>query len=312
MAPLLALAAGALGVLSGCAPESQYRYTASIPAVRPVAWDGRTPKTRSLSLEGTISHTDTNTNYFPQLHDTAVWVPQWTAEGAAFISLSSQVQLGVRGAYASYDWARASAVGTMPVPGAQGSWGIGPELRLSFPVDREKRWAIGIAGNFMNYQVPYAEWTLTGPTSTTNPVTCVPSTTCVNDYSLHDTQNEGHWVYNLGVYPSFAIGDGGRYGNAFALVGATAGFKNDGFTNQPTNGSTVDTIGPIFMFGLGYGIHYDVMHATLLAYRPTTGTGSPVDYNFGVQLALGVDFDITLHDEEPRPRGPAPPDGRED
>jgi hypothetical protein len=315
LASCAALAVGALGVLSGCAPETQYRYTASVPAVRPIAWDGRTPKAMTLGFEGSLTHSDINPKLFPQIHDTAVWVPEWTAEAAAFIAVSSKVQLGLRGAYASYDWARATATGTMPVPGAPGSWGLGPELRLAFPIDKEKHWAIGIAGNYLSYQVPYAEWTLTGPNSTSGGATCVPSPTCVNDYSLHDTQTESHWVYNLGVYPSYAIGDRGQYGNVVALVGATNGFKNDGFTNQPTNGSTVDSVGPIFIFGAGYGFHYDVMHATVLVYKPVTTIGDPVDYNWGFQLALGFDFDINPHDDEPRaprPAPPPPPEGRED
>jgi hypothetical protein len=299
LASLLLLAVGAL---SGCAPQTQYRYSASVPAVRPIAWDGRTPKGSSLTVEGTLTHTDIATNYLPQPHDTAVWVPQWTAEAAALLAVGSQVQLGLRGAYASYDWARESAAGTMPVPGAPGTVGFGPEIRAAFPLDPERHWAIGLAGNVMSYEVPYAEWTLTGPQSTAGTPTCVPSATCVNDYALHDTRTENHWVYNVGVYPSYAIGDGGRYGNVAVLLGVTSGFKNDGFTDQPTNGSTVDSVGPIFVVGAGYGFHYDVLHASALVYRPMTDTGAPVQYNVGVQLALGVDLDLASHDDDVQAR----------
>jgi hypothetical protein len=288
----LLFAAGALGALSGCAPQTQYRYSASVPAVRPIAWDGRTPKAGSLSVEGTLTHTDIATKLFPQAHDTAVWVPEWTGDAAALFAVSSQVQLGLRGSYASNDWARESAVGTMPVPGASGILGFGPELRATFPLDAGRHWAIGIAANAMSYQVPYAEWTLTGPASTTGTATCVPSPKCVNDYALHDTRTESDWVYDVGVYPSYAIGDGGRYGQVAALLGATSGFKNDGFTDQPTNGSTVTSVGPIFILGVGYGIRYDAMHASALLYRPMTDSGAPVEYNFGLQLALGVDLDL--------------------
>jgi hypothetical protein len=294
---LAACAAGVLSLLCGCAPETQYRYTASVPAVRPIAWDGRTPKAGSLGVEGALTHTAITPNLFPQIHDTAVWVPEWTGEAAAFIAVSSRVQLGVSGEYAAYEWSRPNAEGTMPVPGAPGSWGLGPELRAAFPLDPERHWAIGVAGNFMSYSVPYAEWTLTGPTSTTGTPACVPSATCVNDYKLFDTRTGSHWVYNLGVYPSYAIGDHGQYGNIVAMVGATSGFKNDGFTNQPTNGSTVDSVGPIFILGAGYGYRYDVMHASAFVYRPITDSGSPVDYAFGFQFALGVDFDITSRDD---------------
>src|SRR5579859_2809513 len=143
----LFLFAGATIALGGCAPVTQYRYSASVPAVRPIPFDGRTPRAGSLGVEGTLGGTSVDPNLAPQLHDTAVWVPKVTAEGAALIAVSSHVQLGLRGAYAAYEWAQPSAVGTMPVPNAQGSWGIGPEIRMSFPLDPGKRFALGIAAN---------------------------------------------------------------------------------------------------------------------------------------------------------------------
>jgi hypothetical protein len=305
---VLLFAAGALGALSGCAPTTQYRYSASIPAVRPIAWDGRLPKSGSLTVEGSLTHTDIGTKLFPQPHDTAVWVPEWTGEAAALVALGSHVQVGLRGAYASYDWARESAAGTMPVPGASATTAFGPEVRLVFPLDPERRWAIGIAGNYMLYQVPFAEWVLTGPGSSAGTPTCVPSPTCVDGYELHDTRAESHWVYDLGLYPSYAIGDGGRYGNVVLLLAATSGFKNDGFTNQPTNGSTVDSVGPIFVAGIGYGFRYEAMHASALLFKPMTDSGAPVEYNVGVQLALGVDLDLGSHDDDAQPKARQPAD----
>jgi hypothetical protein len=128
----------------------------------------------------------------------------------------------------------------------------------------------------------------------------------VNDYALHDTRTENHWVYNVGLYPSYAIGDGGRYGQVFALLGLTSGFKNDGFTDQATNGSTVNEVGPIGILGAGYGIRYEAMHASGLLYRPTTDSNAPVAYNIGFQLALGVDLDLGSHDDDVQPT-PAQP-----
>jgi hypothetical protein len=306
LASLLLFAAGALAALSGCAPATMYRYSASVPAVRPIPWDGRTPKRDTLTVEGTLTHTDVATKLFPQVHDTAVWVPEWTGEAAVLFAVSSHVQLGLRGAYASYDWARQSAVGTMPVPNASATVAFGPELRLAFPLDPERRWAIGFAGNFTLNQVPYAEWYLTGPGSPSGTPTCVPSPKCVNDYALHDTGAESHWIYNVGMVPSYAIGDGGRYGQIALLLGMTSGFKNDGFTDQATNGSTVDSVGPVFILGLGYGVRYEMMHASALLYRPLTDTDAPVVYNIGFQLTVGVDFDMSSHDDVQASPGRSP------
>jgi hypothetical protein len=243
-----------------------------------------------------MTHAGVDENLFPQPHDTALLVPEWTMEGAVLVAVTSRVQLGLRGAYAAAEWAQPSAVGTMPVPSSSGSWGLGPEVRASFPLDRAGRFALGVAGNVLSYQVPYAEWKLTGPASVSGQPTCVRSPTCVSGYSLFDTRSESHLVYSAGLYPSYALGDRGQYGNLVGLLGMTTGFKNDGFTDQPTNGSTVDSVGPIVLLGIGYGIHYDRMRATGLVYWPMTDSGSPVRYGPSAQLALGVDLDLAIHE----------------
>ena len=166
-----------------------------------------------------------------------------------------RARIGLRGSYAAYQWANPSAAGTLPLPSEPGTWGIGPEVRVAIPFDHQKRFALGLAANMMRYQTPYAEWTLTGPQSANGQTApCVPSTTCVSGYSLFDERSESHLVYSFGLYPSIALGDEGEYGHVFAMFGGTNGFKNDGFANTPTNGSSIDVTGPVWMVGGGYGI----------------------------------------------------------
>jgi hypothetical protein len=283
-------------------PTTTYRNTAFVPAVRPVPWDGRMPAGPAFILEGSGTYTAVNENLTPQIGDTAVLVPQWTFEGSALIAFNKHVALGLRGAYSSYEWGQPSAVGTMPVPGGPSGWGLGPELRLSFPLDEQKRFALGIEGNLVSYQVPYAEWQLaTGG--------CLASPTCVDGYTLAHQSTETHGVYSLGLYPSYSVGEHGEYGTAFLVLAGTSGFQNEGFTNQSSTDSTLKSAGPIFIFGGGYSVHVQSMHATALVYRPTTGEGSPVDYALGVQLALGVDIDFGAHESDARvgPGRNAPP-----
>ena len=285
----------ASSLLAGCIPNTQYRYSAFTPAARPIAWDGRTARTGTLRVEGTLASTYVNENVAPQIHDTALLVPSWTAEGAAMLAVSSRLEIGVRGAYSSYDWASPSTVGTMPVPNAPPSWGVGPEIRVAIPLDDRKRFYLGIAGNTMNYQVPYAEWMLTGPGAPTgnSPVACTPSPTCVQGYSLHNTQNESHWTYSVVLQPSYAFGEKGEYGHAFVAITATTGFKNDGFTNQPSNGSTVDTFWPLWIASVGYGaLLEDLFSVSGSVFKPLTGPGSPVNYNLGFLLTVGVQAPI--------------------
>ena len=281
-------AAACLAALSACAPTTTYRYSAFVPAVRPIPWDGQTPQQPgTVSLEGSLTSTTVQPNLSPQVGDTAVQLPQWTAEGSVMVAASSRVQIGLRAAYASYAWSQESATGTMPVPNAPPSWGIGPEVHAAFPLDRDHYFWLGIAGNVMSYQVPYAEWTLDGAT---NSPSC-GALPCSGSYTLTNTSSEPHLVYSLGLYPSFNIGRDGRYGHVVALVSATNGFSNDGFTNVQSNGSTVSSVGPIVIVGGGYGIRYEWLHASALLYEPLTSGSSPVDYGPGVQLTFGVDFD---------------------
>ena len=102
----------------GCAPQTQYRYSAVTPTAQPIAWDGRTEKEGFARFEGTVVGSTLKENLFPQIHDTALMVPQWTVQGAATLALAKFLELGVRGSYAAYQWTQPSAVGTMPVPDA--------------------------------------------------------------------------------------------------------------------------------------------------------------------------------------------------
>jgi hypothetical protein len=284
--PSAATLFAALGLLAGCAPTTTYRHTAYVPAVRPIPFDGRTAETGTLRVEGTVTGSTISTDLFPQVGDTAVFVPQTTAEGSVMIAATPNLEVGARAAYASYSWSQASATGTMPLPNAPSSWGVGPEMRLSFPVTKDKHLAIGVAGNIMYYTVPYAEYQLQGS-----------ATTCTSScsYALANMGSEGHFVYSLGLYPSYSFGHDGEYGHVFALVAATNGFSNDGFTNTQDTGSTVSSVGPIAILGGGYGVSYQWVRASATLFLPMTTSSSPVDYGPGVMLSVGVNLDLGWH-----------------
>ncbi len=299
---LLTLAATAAVALqaTACTVNTPYRYTAVVPAARPLGWDGRTGQRGSLRVEGTLSTSSVAENLYPVEHDTAVRVPEVTVEGTATLAVTSGFELGVRGAYARYAWTAPSAVGTEPLPSQPDSWGVGPEVRGTIPFGKEGRFAIGLAANVMSYTVPYAEWSRTGPDSPNGRTTpCVPSATCTIDapsgahYALFSERSEGHWTTSFGIYPSYAFGERGEYGHVFAILGGHTGFKNDGFTDHPTNGSTVESTGPVWMLGGGYAADVDVVHLGALVYQPLASAGTGVAYNPGVMLTVGLNIDLT-------------------
>ncbi len=292
MRPYLVVAV-ACALLVGCTPPATpYRYTAVIPAAHALSWDGRTVNDGHLRLEGTITTDTVNRNYAPQLHDTAVRVPDQTLEGVAALAVVPGVELGVRYTYAAYAWTEDSADGTLPLPSHPSVRGIGPEMRFTIPLDKRKRFALGFAGNVLDYTVPYAEWTKEA---------CTPSTTCVvvpdpaggtATYGLTDERSETHWTLNFGFYPSVALGDDEEYGHIFAGFSAHTSFKNDGFTDTASNGSTIEDAGLIWMLGGGYAMNIEPVKLAAMISLPFTSQSSPV--NYGVTGFFTVGFDIEL------------------
>ncbi len=277
---------GAIVLTAGCVPMTQYRYTGMTPAPRPVAWDGYPSHAGELHGDVTVTHTDVVENLLPQLHDTALNVASTTIEGNASITPVRGLDIGLRWSYASYAWTEPTALGTMPLPTGTSLFGIGPEIRGSFFVDHDKHFAIGFAASAMLYQIPWAAYTLGSDGMT---------------YSLATTGTDSDWTLAIGVYPSYSFGPDGRYGTVFGMVGAHTSFRNDGFTNVASNGSTITQDGFVPLFGGGYGIHAPYFHVNVMAYLPLTMDSTA--WGPGVMLTVGVDLPLWT----PRPRRPAPP-----
>jgi hypothetical protein len=204
----------------GCAPTTVFRYSALTPAAKPIAWDGRTPKA-GLVAEGSLGTSTVFENYFPKLHDTAVWVGKHSLEGTIGVVPVEGLQIGLHGSFSDYAWAEPSATGTMPLPSHPSLFGMGPDLRLSIPIDREGHFGIGLAGEMLVYSIPYARWTFGGSGSQR-----------FEGYSLSDFGSEMDVVFGGGLYPSYGFGPHNRWGRVFGMIGLTTGFSNDGFTNR--------------------------------------------------------------------------------
>jgi hypothetical protein len=288
----------ALLACTACVPDTPYRYTAMVPPVRPMTWDGATARNGSLRVEGNIAGAGVLTNLVPQLHDTALLVPRTTLGAAATLAVASGFEFGARATYAAYAWNTESAVGTQPLPSAPSLLGVGPELHGTIRFGNEKRFGLGIAANALYFSVPYAEWQAEA---------CMPSRTCVDGYSLVDERTEGRWALNLGLYPSYAPGPPGRkYGRVFVMMGLHTGYKNDGFTDAAQAGSSIKeyTAG---LLGAGYGIEFDAVHVSAMLFQPFAGHWTGVAYTIGGLVTIGVDLRIWGSDKEREPLRPAHP-----
>jgi hypothetical protein len=276
---------------AGCSsPNTVYRNSALAPAAHPLSWDGRVAEEGRLRLEGTLTRTAVETNLDPHLHDTALHVPTATVEGAATLAISREVELGARVAYASYAWSQTTAVGTPPLPDHPSVSGFGPEIRVAIPLDRQRRVTFGFAGNFMSYSTPYAEW---------QRCPCAPGSNVFVDtsgfggnaaYGLVRQASESHWAASIAMYPSVNITEDGRAGHVFGGLSAHTTFKNDGFTNTGSNGSTLESDGFTAFLALGYGVEFEPLRLSALVALPISDGGSAVSYALAGFLSIGVDL----------------------
>ena len=184
-------------------------YTAMTPAPRALPWDGRGNHAGTLHFEGSAASSGISVASIPkapELHTTALHVAALSMDGAILIEPVQGVQVGFRGSYTSYDWTRETAFGTMPMPNKPSLFGLGPEVRIWLPFDRDERFALGIAGNVLHYDIPFAEWTRADCVNTPD---CAGTPTFSSggaSYVLTHQSSEPRFVWNLGLYPSFGLG----------------------------------------------------------------------------------------------------------
>ena len=252
---LLAALACACLPLTACAPHSAYRYTAFTPTARPIAWDGAPAERGELRAEATATHSNIVPKLFAVLHDSGLNLSASTAEGYLGVGVVRGLELGLRATYSNYSWSQPSSVGTMPIPGDPSMWGIGPELKLAFALDDERRMTLGLAANALLYKLPWAEWRW-----------ACGSRTC--DYVRGASGTDSTPVFSGGLYPSYGLGEGGKLGNVFLLFAVHTAFKNDGFTDTQGSGSTIQTAGLVPLIGGGASMHVGPMRLGATVYAP--------------------------------------------
>ncbi len=295
---------------TACTPTSPYRYSGFVPAAHALAWDGRVANGGTLRLEGTMVASTVDRNLVPQLHDTALRVPNTTMEGAAFLAPNKFIEIGVRYAYAAYVWSEPSATGTLPLPSHPSVWGSAPEIRVAIPLEKRHGFKLGVAANLMRYVTPYGEWqqvlSMRAVTSGGDVAAYDPTTLGGTYYNLLEEKSESHVALNFAIYPSVDLGQGDELGHLFAGLSFSTGFKNDGFTNMAVNGSTIQDTALIPIVGVGYGINIDALRLSGMVTLPLTDSTSAIDFGVGGFVTLGLDLELWEPRETRRPPPPEP------
>lgn len=288
------LAAASLLSLAACVPDTPYRNTAMTPASRPIGWDGRQKPAGTLHVEGEYGGRRIYENLAPELGDSALHVPSYDVGGSVTLTPVRGLDVGFRGSYAAYAWTKPTAAGTFDLPSSPNIFGVGPEVHGAIALDRGRRAQIGIAGNFLHYQVPYASYTRSdclyaSPGCSMN----APQQDILTHatYYLARSGSEEHWTYNLAVVPSYGFGEDAKYGSVTGMVGITTGFSNDGFTDVASSGSTVRDNAVVPYLGVGYSIALAPVRASILFYD-ALGEVRKVDYGPGLLLNVGLDLPL--------------------
>lgn len=280
-----------LAVATGCTPTSAYRYSGMVPAARPIPFDGRTAEKGTARIEGTLTHENVVTNDTPVLHDSAVHVPETTVDGALTYAVHDHVELGARASYAHHSWTRPSSLGAPPLPDRPSQFGVGPEVRLAFPLDPDKRWVLGTAFNLLRYTLPTAEWELTSG--------CTPGAKCYVDplsvgspryYAFRKQTNESVWLASASLLLSFAFGARADLGHVFGGLAFHPTFTNDGFTDEATANGQVKQKGWLPVAVVGYGIRLAPARLSASVFLPMGGDTQTIRYGLGGQLSVGFEL----------------------
>jgi hypothetical protein len=247
-----------------------------------------------LRLEGAVATTTVHGNYPTGLH-----VPKSIADGSAVLALLDVLEIGGRMSYGPYSQDGPTSQNAVPpIPSREGTFGIGPEIRGTVRFGRSGDFALGLAGNVLEYRIPYANWVRDD--------TCSLGPTCVDALSELDLlgapagvlryrlQNSGtahREVFNVALFASQQIAHG-QGGHLFAAVGAHTGFENDGFTDDPSL-PAFKTAASVYVLGLGYGIRACPLRGSTSLAFPLTNSDSAIAYD-QPQFGLTVGVDIPL------------------
>jgi len=171
---------------------------------------------------------------FPELHDDALWVPEFELNASGMFGVIDILDLGFLITYAHGSWANRSAYGTPPMPSdGKHLFAIGPQLGIGSKFLGGKLFA----GGYLSLQyirIPWSEWELVDPA---NPL----YSSC---YRVSREGADSDLYYRLGMY------FGGRPVEWLALnIGIVlhASWLNDGFSNDASSGSTLEHGMPLVM-----------------------------------------------------------------
>lgn len=274
--------AGVLAV--GCAPLTNFRRAALVGA--PTGESLITPVRGMASIEGSVSHAEAGYEQLPDVGDSALRVAETQFAGRVRLRLGRYATLGLEGTVGHESLSDPNAFGTPPLDD-EFVFSLGPNVAFHF--GDPDRWLVmtSLAINFAS--VPWATYMLDESPST-------PLYTLVDEGK--DTQVLARLSAGAIYIPHPAV-------ELFGGISLQNVLSNEGFSNQPADGSTIfSTFGAVPFLGvtgrIPGGVFVQIQGFIPIGY----GDALRADATGGVHGTIGVQFG---EDYEPEPEPAALP-----
>jgi len=270
---------------SGCAVSPQVKRAAQTLTPSPPSTAGSPVEKGRVRLYGGMGPalSDVYESPVSSLGDAGLYVPQYQFLGGLRVGLHRNLELGLKGVYATYDSTEPSTVGVPPLgPNEQDVVGAGPTLALNFPLGQSGRVFAGAIVEALWTSIPYSIWqcrTCTEP---------LPYRDHIELYSLVEEGRENYLMWNnalqLGLYLDPAPV------TVFGGVGMHSTVRNIGFDEHQDYSSTLEKGSPVGLFFLGIEIApVERLNVQLQGYLPV---GQDLDE--GQVFGPGFTFNVGL------------------
>lgn len=258
-----------------CIPTTPYRREALVPGPQPPPYRGEPTGKKHVELQAQLAGSEVIQD-LPDLHDPALWIPEFHINLSGLVGVTNFLDLGLLFTYAHGSFARASRVSTPPMPeGGKNLFAIGPQIGLAGKFHDGKMFA-GVYAALQYVRIPWSEW---------ERYDYDPEEVTSGEYRLRQSDFDDDLYYRIGLL------FGGRPRPWLALntgIVFSACWVNDGFSNEPASGSTLEHVFPVIMPVIGARADFWRMFLEAILSFPFS-TESELDFfPLGWSFALGV------------------------
>lgn len=260
-----------------CIPSTPYRREAFVPGEQPPPYRGEPLGQKHVEIQAQIAGSEVISET-PELHDPALWIPKYHINASILVGATNFLDLGLLFTYAHGSFAKASRDGTPPMPeDGKHLFAIGPQLGLAGKFLDGKLFG-GAYTSLQYVKIPWSEWEQSDYD---------PDNFYSGNYRLRQSGYDHDLYYRIGLYL------GGRPVNWLAINAGlviSACWVNDGFSNEPADGSTLEHVYPVVMPVIGTRVDIWYFFLETFLTFPISTESELTFFPLGWSVALGARF----------------------